>query len=186
MTAPLELRTARLVLRPWHPDDAPALQPILATNWAHLGPWIPARVATPVPVADLAVRLGGFADDFANAREWRYGVFTPDTGAIVGEIGLYPRSGVGRVSYSDADRVEVGYWLRSDRTGRGYATEAAQAMLGVVRTLERVERVEIRCDARNLASAAVPRRLGFVLEETVVAGAGETQVWVLRPGPAGW
>ena len=179
MTAPVELRTERLLMRPWRAGDAVALHSILEANWTHLGPWIPARVATPVPVPELEARLAGFANDFATAREWRYGIFAPDTGAILGEIGLYPRSANGRVPYADADRVEVGYWLRSDVTGRGYATEAARAVIETVSRLERLERIEIRCDPRNVASAAIPRRLGFALEESPIDGSGEPiQVWV--------
>ena len=178
MIVPLELRTERLVLRPWRAEDAEALLPILEANWSHLSPWIPARVATPVPVPELALRLAGFAADFTAAREWRYGVFTTD-GSILGEMGLYPRSEAGRVAYADSDRIELGYWLRSDVTGRGYATEAARAVIGVASRLDRVGRFEIRCNPLNHASAAIPRRLGFVLEETIAEGSAEpTQVWV--------
>lgn len=71
MLVSLELRTARLVLRPWRIEDAAPLLPVLEANQAHLAPWIPARVAQPVPLAELATRLAGFAADFAAAREWR-------------------------------------------------------------------------------------------------------------------
>ena len=186
MTAPLALRTERLLLRPWQASDAPALHPILEANWDHLGPWIPARVSTPAPIAELAQRLAGFAHDFATSREWRYAVFDPESSRIVGEMGLYPRSAAGRAHYGDSDRVEVGYWLRSDVTGRGYATEAARAVIGIAVRLPRFRLIEIRCDARNVPSAALPRRLGFTLSETVSdPGDGEggetaTQVWTYR------
>lgn len=184
MPVPIELHTARLLLRPWRVGDAPALHPILETNWTHLGPWIPARVATPAPIPALAERLAGFAADFANDREWRYGVFSPDEREVLGEAGLYPRSAVGRVPYLEADRVELGYWLRADATGQGFVTEATRALLGVASTLPRLSHVEIRCDARNAPSAAVPRRLGFVLATTIARPAVspaespiELQVW---------
>ena len=166
MTVPAEVRTARLVLRPWRAEDAAALQPILEANHAHLGPWIPARVSTPAPVSELAKRLAGFGADFAADREWRYGMFTPD-GEIVGEAGLYPRSPTARAAYPDADRAELGYWIREDMTGRGFVTEAARALLTVAQTLARISCIEVRCDARNAPSAAVPQRLGFVLASTV-------------------
>ena len=184
MPVPLELRTPRLLLRPWRPGDASALHPILEANWTHLGPWIPARVATPAPVPALAERLAGFAADFASAREWRYGVFSPDARKVLGEAGLYPRSPAGRVPYTEADHVELGYWLRADATGHGFVTEAARALLDVAATLPHLSRVEIRCDARNAPSAAVPRRLGFVLATTIVRPSAtpaeppiELQVW---------
>ncbi|HEU4629745.1 MAG TPA: GNAT family N-acetyltransferase [Gemmatimonadaceae bacterium] len=190
MPVPLELRTARLLLRPWRDEDAPALLPVLEANQAHLGPWIPARVATPVLLPALAERLAAFAADFAADREWRYGLFTPDGATVVGEVDLLPRAASGRVAFAEADHVEIGYWLRRDRVGQGLATEAAAAMLGVARTLPGLTHVEIRCDARNAASAAVPRRLGFRLDRTVdapgVAGDAAApvalQVWVRALG----
>ena len=78
MPVPAEVRTARLVLRPWRAEDAADLQPILEANHAHLAPWIPVRVSTPAPVPELTERLERFAADFAANREWRYGIFTPD------------------------------------------------------------------------------------------------------------
>jgi RimJ/RimL family protein N-acetyltransferase len=188
MPAPVELRTERLVLRPWRDEDATALQPILHANLAHLGPWIPARVASSASIPELTERLAGFAADFAAGREWRYALFAPNEQELLGEVGLYPRSATARVAYTDADRAEIGYWLRADMTGQGLATEAARAMLSVAATLERLAHVEIRCDARNAPSAAVPRRLGFVLATTIIqpvvapgAPPVQMQIWTSVP-----
>ena len=88
MSVPVELRTARLLLRPWRSDDAAALHPILEANWAHLGPWIPARIATPAPIPVLAERLDGFAADFAADREWRYALVSSEDDAVLGATKL--------------------------------------------------------------------------------------------------
>jgi RimJ/RimL family protein N-acetyltransferase len=184
MSVPTEIRAARFLLRPWRAEDASELLPVLEANRAHLGPWISTRVSTPVPVPELAVRLAGFGADFAADREWRYGMFAPDGARVLGEIGLYPRAAAGRVPYAAATCVELGYWLRSDATGQGLITEASEVMLAEAAKLDRLTHVEIRCDARNLPSAAIPKRLGFVLAATlpdagVVAGESrvELQVW---------
>jgi len=187
MLVPTEIRTARLLLRPWRADDAAELLPILESNREHLGPWIPRRVSTPVPIPELAERLAGFNADFASARGWRYGMFTPDESRVLGEIGLYPRAASGRVTYDEATCVELGYWLRQDETGHGFVTEAAEALLALAARLPRLSYVEVRCDARNAPSAAVPKRLGFVLASTI-ADSGMTaraedvqlQIWT-RP-----
>ena len=185
MQIPMELRTGRLVLRPWRAEDATLLHPILDTNWEHLAPWIPARIADPASIPVLAQRLAGFAADFIGDREWRYGIFTPD-GRILGELSLFSRATDGRVAYTDADRAEIGYWLRTDATGHGFATEAARAVLAVAAGLPRFSQVEIRCDERNASSAAVPRRLGFEHTATIVEPAATSaespvhlQVWTL-------
>ena len=167
MLVPTEIRTARVLLRPWRAEDASELLPVLEANRDHLGPWIPARVSTPVPLPELAERLAGYSREFESAREWRYGMFTPDEGIVLGEIGLYPRDAVGRVAYIDASCVELGYWLRADATGQGLVTEAAEALLALAAKLPRLSHVEIRCDARNAPSAAIPKRLGFALATTI-------------------
>src|SRR5215469_697196 len=108
MTAavPTEIRTERLWLRPWRGEDAERLHPILVANYEHLAPWIPPRVATPAVVPLLA------------DREWRFAMLTSDELRLLGEIDLFPRSATGRVAFADADRAEIGYWLRADETGR--------------------------------------------------------------------
>jgi RimJ/RimL family protein N-acetyltransferase len=181
---PAEIRTERLLLRPWRGDDAPALLPILEQNREHLGPWIPARVAEPAPPIALRERLDGFAGEFEADREWRYAVLLSDESALLGEMGLFPRSATSRVQFDDADRVELGYWLRRDHTGNGYVIEAARALLAVARSFPRFTHAEIRCDARNLASVAIPRRLGFVHSDSVMRDGGvELQVWTLSLNP---
>ncbi len=190
MSVPIEIRTTRLLLRPWRAEDAVVLQPVLEANRDHLGPWIPARVAEPASIAVLSKRLEGFAVAFAADREWRYAIVALDDGRVLGEVSLFPRSAEGRVPYPAADRAEIGYWLRADATGRGLATEAAQAMVDLATTFQPLAHVEIRCDARNAASLAIPRRLGFVLSTTIsaegVAATGahaepvELQVWTRR------
>jgi RimJ/RimL family protein N-acetyltransferase len=181
---PTTLRTRRLLLRPWTAADAPALYPILAANLAHLGQWIPAHVATPVPLPELAERLAGFADDFASGRAYRYALLTPDGSGVLGEVDLFPRAGTGRVPLSEADHVELGYWLDAASTGQGLATEAAGVLLAIAAKLSVMTHAEIRCEAANARSAAVPQRLGFHL----AAMEGELQVWRLAlqgPNAAG-
>lgn len=170
---PETLRTARLLMRPWQPTDAERLLPILEANVSHLAPWIPERVSTPAPVSELARRLAGFAEDFAARRAFRYALFSSDGTQLFGEADMFPRSASGRVPLDDGDHVELGYWLASSQTGKGFASEATRALLEVAERLPGMTHAEIRCDAANVASAAVPRRLGFHLH----AMEGGDQVW---------
>ena len=166
-TIPRELQTARLALRSWRPDDATELLPILQANWEHLSPWIPARVASPSPEPELRERLRGNAEAFADDREWRFATLARDDGRILGELSLFPRSAEGRVALGESDRAEIGYWMRADETGRGLVTEGVEALIAAAGAIERLRHLEIRCDARNAPSAAIPRRLGFTLSETI-------------------
>lgn len=174
-------------MRRWHPRDAAQLEPILAANWEHLGPWLPIHVAKPAPKAELETRLAGYVADFDANLKWRYGMYSPDETDLLGEVDMFPRDASGRVAYEDSDRVEIGYWVRSDLAGRGLVTEGVRRMLDLAATLPRVERVEIRCDARNTPSGAIPAKLGFALAQTIKEHSpafkdpdAELQVWSLE------
>ena len=185
VTVPAEIRTPRFVLRPWRASDAPMLHPLLVENWEHLSPWIPRRVADPATIAEVEARLESFAADFASDLKWRYGMFAHDERTVFGEVDLFPRDATGRVVYGAADRAEIGYWLRKDMTGQGLVTEGVERIMGVAPGLARIGRLEIRCDAENLASSAIPKRLGFSLEQTLERAptpgevGSKLQIWIL-------
>jgi RimJ/RimL family protein N-acetyltransferase len=134
----------------------------------------------PTAEAELAVLQEGEAS-FDADTEWSYMLYELDSGELVGGAGLHQRAG--------PTVVEIGYWVRTDRTGRGYATAAAGALTDAAFThLAGIERVEIHMDQANLASAAVPRKLGYRLDreesrEVLAPGhTGRGLVWVIdRP-----
>jgi RimJ/RimL family protein N-acetyltransferase len=176
LIVPDQLRTPRLVLRRWRATDAPELGPILEANHAHLAPWIPARVATPAEPGVLTKRLETYAAAFDDGREWRYALFTTES-CLIGEVSLFPRAQWGRVPFDSADHIEIGYWLRADVTGQGFATEAARAAIDLALSLPGMSRVTIHCDERNAPSAALPRRLGFGHVATIEEPSGRLQIW---------
>ena len=145
---PAELRTARLLLRPWRADDAAELLPLLEANQPRLSPWLPAHVAMPAPLPELAERLGGYARDFAQDRAYRYALLSAHDGQLIGEVDLFPRAASGRVPLAEAGCVELGYWLDAVHTGRGFVTEATSALLDVAAALPQMLHAEIRCDMR--------------------------------------
>lgn len=171
MTQPAGLiLTDRLLLRRWRPGDAASYAAALQASVEHLRTWIPPGVGSPASLPELRARLGHFVQAFDEGREWLYGIFARDGIEVLGQVGLYPRTEHARVPFVHADRVEIGYWLRADATRHGYATEAAQGMLGAALALRGIRLIEIRCDRDNQASAAVPRRLGFEHAKTVPDG----------------
>jgi RimJ/RimL family protein N-acetyltransferase len=174
-TFPEVIRTERLVLRPWRPADAPRLKEAIDANLERLQAWMPWAMNEPSTLEEIAARLERFAEDFAAGVDGTYGIFTADEARVVGGTGLHPRIEEG---------FEIGYWLVSDRTGHGYATEAASALTRVAFSLPATRQVQIRCDPRNRLSYAVAKRLGFVHVDTLVGDtttpAGEsrdTMIW---------
>lgn len=78
-------------------------------------------------------------------------------GRYIGDLALW-------LTDVDHRQAEIGWVLDPDHAGRGYATEAASALLQLAFTRLDVHRVAAEMDARNDASAALARRLHFRLE----------------------
>jgi RimJ/RimL family protein N-acetyltransferase len=173
---PDEITTPRLLLTRRRVSDAAELKAVIDANLPHLQAWMPWAMAEPSPLEALEERSAKFETDFDRGLEWAFAIRLRATGEMLGGVGLHPRIG--------PNSLEIGYWLRADATGKGYATEATDALTRLALRQPGVERVEIRCDPKNVASAAIPRRLGFthVLtienETTTPSGAPrDTMVW---------
>ncbi len=84
-------------------------------------------------------------------------------GRVVGDIVLIL---VGGESPSGATPSvgEIGWTLHPDRGGRGFATEAARALLDLAFGHYRLHRVKAQLDARNTGSARLCERLGMTRE----------------------
>jgi RimJ/RimL family protein N-acetyltransferase len=162
----------------WQPDQLAGLMIAVERSFADLQRWMPWAESMPTAAAELAVLTSGAAA-FDADHEWQYLIHETLTGDLVGGAGLHRRVGPAA--------LEVGYWTRSDRTGLGYATAAAGALTDAAFTsVDGVERVEIHTDAANLASAAIPPKLGFTLarEEPrspqTRGGTGTFLIWELE------
>ena len=74
-------------------------------------------------------------------------------------------------------------WIERAHCRMGYATEASAVLTTGALSLEGIERVEIHHDKANVASAGIPRRLGyrFVCErrddDPAPGGVGIEWVW---------
>ncbi|YCK80856.1 GNAT family N-acetyltransferase [Arthrobacter sp. D3-18] len=86
-----------------------------------------------------------------------FGLWIVEThdGGFVGDCGLTWQQVNGR------SELEVGYHVRRDLQGRGYATEAALACLELVRDVLRVGRLVAIIHPDNVASRRVAERLGM-------------------------
>jgi RimJ/RimL family protein N-acetyltransferase len=156
---PYRIVTERLVLRCWDPRDAPLLEDALHSSLDHLRPWMPWAADEPRPIRERVALLRRFRGQFDVGQDFVYGVFAADESEVVGGTGLHTRVG--------EDALEIGYWIRASRIGRGLATELTAALTRVAFELCGVDRVEIRVDPANVASAAIPRKLGFAEEATL-------------------
>lgn len=172
-----QIESERLLLRPWRVEDAPRLKATIDANLDHLRAWMPWALHEPSPLEDVTARIERFAQDFAAGLDGTYGIFARDDGRVLGGTGLHLRIPAG---------VEIGYWLDHRELGRGFATEASKALVDEAFRHPDVRRIQIRCDPRNLRSAAVPQRLSFRHVETLIGhahapdgSARDTMIWEL-------
>jgi RimJ/RimL family protein N-acetyltransferase len=150
------LTTARLRLRPVADTDADALfalhRDARVLRYWDSPPWTdPAR-------AKRFIRASRqLADDAAGVRlvvERAHGA------AFVGWCSLSRWN-------PDYRSAAIGYCYGEAAWGRGYATEAARALLTWAFATLDLNRVQAETDTRNLASARVLEKLGFVREGTL-------------------
>ena len=146
-----ELRTDRLILRGWTPEDR---APFAALN------------ADPAVVEYLPGPLGGSASDALVDRietGWAalgYGLWAIE---VLGEERFVGFVGLNRVGFeaSFTPAVEVGWRLARDAWGHGYATEGGRAALAFAFETVGVDEVVSFTTVRNTRSRAVMGRLGL-------------------------
>lgn len=162
------IETPRLFLRPMRAADAPALLHIFAD---------PAVMASfGVGPFDRPRMDRWVAENLAHQERHGYGlyaVYERTGGLLIGDCGLT------RMELDEATEVELGYDFRSDRWGRGLATEAASAVrdhafghLGLTRLISLIRQ-------GNRASQRVAERVGMVLARETVRHSRSYWVYAL-------
>jgi RimJ/RimL family protein N-acetyltransferase len=148
------IRTDRLLLRPFRPEDADAV--FRASQDPETARWL---TAIPDPYTREDARR--YVEDVApRERTDRLGlsVVLEADGELVGTGGLHLRPG--RLG------PEIGYTVAPWGRRRGYATEAAAALAAWAIRLG-APRVHLFVDVANTASQAVARKAGFTHEGRV-------------------
>lgn len=143
------LTTSRLTLRPMRFDDWPAYRQLMASERAQFmgGPF------------SEAAAWGMFCSDHAQWDLFGCGALLIDetvTGACVGQVGinagpLFPE-------------FELGWFVYPDFEGRGYAREAAEAMLRWAKEVRQLPSLVSYVDPANARSTGLAVRLGAELD----------------------
>lgn len=153
---PSQFESERLLLRaPGAGDGAPTYAAVME-SLPELRRWLPWATDSITAETQEAVMRRAHADYMART-DLMLLIFLKSTGELLGGSGLH------NIDWR-VPRFEIGYWLRTSRTGQGYMTEAVGAIAAFAFDTLSARRVEIRCDERNGRSAAVARRCGFDLE----------------------
>ncbi len=153
MTTQPELETARLRLRPFTAGDAPDIQRLAGDRRV-----ADTTLSIPHPYPDGAAEafIAAQAEAFEAGTGVTFAVTDRVTGALVGAIGL--------IIATPFRHAEMGYWVAPDCWGRGYATEAAGAILRYAFEDLALHRVYARYFPRNPQSGRIMQKLGMVPE----------------------
>jgi RimJ/RimL family protein N-acetyltransferase len=174
---PDRVEAGAVVLRRVRASDAGAIAAAVGASLEHLRPWMPWATAEAAERGNQLARVAEADHDWESGLGYVYSVLTADLGTLVGEIAMHRRD--------EGQSFELGYWIAAGQARRGYGTLAGEAITSVALGLPGVDRVEIHCDAANVASAAVARKLGYRLERIEERRAeapgesGRLMVWVL-------
>ena len=148
-----ELRTKRLLLRPFTLADAPQVQRLAGAPEV-----ADTTLNVPYPYADGMAEawIAGHADQFLYRTGVVYAITRHEEDGLCGCVGL-------RVT-SPHSRAELGYWMGLPFWGQGYATEAADALLDYGFRGLSLHRITASHFARNPASGRVLQKIGMTRE----------------------
>lgn len=160
---PEHLLTERLLIRPPQRGDGAKLNAAVVASIARLGVWMPwAQKAPTLDESEAYCRRQ--RAKFMLREDLTLLLVALDSlggeGEIVGAGGLH------RIDWT-LRSFEIGYWIRDGFEGKGYVSEAVDAIAAMAFGTLAARRVEIRCDAGNARSARVAERCGFTLEGTL-------------------
>lgn len=153
---PDHFETERLIIRAPRIGDALDVWMSIQNSHESLKEWMPfAQKLSPLESTEENIRQA--VADFITRKDLRLLLFLKETGEFVGSSGLH------RIHWA-VPKFEIGYWLDQSMEGKGFMTEAVQAIATFAFEQLGARRVEIRCDEENVRSRLVAERTGFELE----------------------
>ncbi|MCX5387284.1 GNAT family N-acetyltransferase [Streptomyces sp. NBC_00083] len=157
MTLPTPvLLTDRLRLRPFTENDAGPLFALHSNSYV-MRYWDSPPWTEPARAKPFIATCRKMADEGTGAR---VAIDRASDGAFIGWCGLTGWNPVFR-------SASLGYVFDEAAWGHGYATEAAHALLRWAFDALDLNRVQAETDTRNVASARVLEKVGFVREGTL-------------------
>src|SRR3954452_18397370 len=128
-----------VALRPWEPADIPAIAE--ACGEAEIARWLD-LIPQPYTEADARWYVEHCEQGWREGTSSSFAIVEASTGRVVGSMGarhLEPEQG----------GTEVGYWVRADVRGRGYAGRALRLISDWLLDDVGVARLQLRADSEN-------------------------------------
>lgn len=145
-----------ILIRPWAEDDADALFGTVSQSLPTLSQWLP-WAKPDYADTDSAGWIAHCQRAWAAGTDYHFGVFDPNSGRLLGGVGL---SRVSPVRCA----ANLGYWVADDVRGGGVAVAAAHLAATWAFAQLRLQRIEVLVQPENRASLRVAVKLGAVCE----------------------
>lgn len=143
-------------LRPLQPADADAVYHAVDVSRREIGRWLvwchPHYQRT-----DAVAFLAGQAHEWASGRGFCFGLWERATHRLLGSIAL------NNINHANLS-ANLGYWVRTDATRRGAASQATRCLALWGLTELGLQRIEIVAAVPNVASQRVAEKAGAVRE----------------------
>jgi len=140
-----------VTLRPWRPDDVPAVFAAChdAAIQAHT------HVPQPYTIESAEWFVAACTEDWETGRGAGFAITDAATGEVLGSMSRFAL---------DGHRASFGYWLAPQARSRGAATRALRLITEWTLATTDAIRLEVYTDVDNDASGRVAERSGFVRE----------------------
>jgi ribosomal-protein-alanine N-acetyltransferase len=150
------LETERLLLREFFPNDVDALALVLSDHETMR--FYPAALDR----AGVAAWIERNRRRYTEAGHGLWAMVLKSSGEVVGDCGL------SRQTVDGTDEIEIGYHVRRDLWGQGYAPEAARACQGYGFARLGADRLISLIRPENLPSRRVAEKTGLSLWKEVI------------------
>lgn len=149
------LETARLRVRPFTMDDEPAVFALVSDP--EIARFV--RFEAHRSPADTRAFLELVFEHYQRGDPFAWAIVLREEGRLIGSCGFVSEA-------AEQSSAEIGYWLGKPYWGKGYAVEAARALVRFGFEHMGLERVEAKCFIENRAGQRVIEKLGMRFEGT--------------------
>lgn len=133
---------------------------VIEQNRLYLRTWLPWVDDTKnIAVMEEVIKL--WEKQYENGTDLVLGIYKND--CYIGNIGIH---NIKKINHSGV----IGYWLSEENQGQGIMSDCVRALMDYSFHSLSLEKIYIHCAEKNLKSNALPKRLGFTLEEVIKDG----------------
>ncbi|MHA1613829.1 MAG: GNAT family N-acetyltransferase [Candidatus Thorarchaeota archaeon] len=157
-TLPSVIETSRLTLRSYREGDEHWYFEMSKRNRAHLEKYEPDNPALEIKTEEDAQKtIAYFVNAWKKHTQFFMGVFLKESEQFVAQIYI------GSVN-QNVPEFGIGYFSDVKQEGKGYVTEAVNAVVKSLFEILDAHRIQIETDDTNIRSIRVAERCGFVQE----------------------